>query len=126
MVTVLIVDDDLAILRLFKMMLELEGFHTFEANNGEKAVNMYKSLQEKPDIILMDHRMPIKNGIEASKEILAIDNHSKIIFLSADASIKNKALSIGAIKFIEKPFSNNSLIKSIKTVLSLFECANLV
>lgn len=126
MATVLIVEDDLSILRLYKMMLELEGFHTFEANNGEKAVNMYKSLQEKPDIILMDHRMPIKNGIEASKEIFAIDNHSKIIFLSADASIKNKALSIGAIKFIKKPFSNNSLIKSIKTVLSLSECANIV
>jgi len=123
---VLIVEDDLSILRLYKMILELEGFHTFEANNGEKAVNMYKSLQEKPDIILMDHRMPIKNGIEASKEILAIDHHSKIIFVSADATIKNKALSIGAIKFIKKPFPNNSLIKSIKTILNLSECANIV
>jgi len=124
--TVLIVEDDLSILRLFKIMLESEGFHTFEVNNGEKVVNMYKSLQEKPDIILMDHRMPIKNGIEVLKEILAIDNHSKIILLSADTSIKNNVLSIGVIKFIKKPFSNNSLIKNIKTVLSLSECANIV
>ena len=126
MTTVLIVEDDLSILRLFKIMLESEGFHTFEVNNGEKVVNMYKSLQEKPDIILMDHRMPIKNGIEVLKEILAIDNHSKIILLSADTSIKNNVLSIGVIKFIKKPFSNNSLIKNIKTVLSLSECANIV
>jgi len=124
--TVLIVEDDLSILRLYKMMLELEGFHTFEANNGEKAVNMYKSLQEKPDIILMDHRMPIKNGIEASKEILAIDNRSKIVFVSADASIKRQALLIGAIKFIKKPFPNKFLIENIKSVLSLSECANIV
>lgn len=126
MVTVLIVEDDFSILRLYKMMLELEGFHTFEANNGEKAVNVYKSLEEKPDIILMDHRMPIKNGIEASKEILAIDNHSKIVFISADASIKRQALSIGAIKFIKKPFPNKYLIESINNILTLSECTNIV
>ena len=126
MATVLIVEDDLSILRLYKMMLELAGFHTLEANNGERAVHMYKSLQEKPDIILMDHRMPIKNGIEASKEILEIDNHSKIIFVSADSSVKEKALSIGVIKFIKKPFPNNCLIENIKSVLNLSECTNIV
>lgn len=108
------------------MMLEMEGFQTYGANNGVKAVNLFKSLSEKPDIILMDHRMPIKNGIEASKEILEIDKHSKIIFVSADTSVRNKALSIGAIKFIKKPFSCDYLIKSIKTVLNLSRCPNVM
>lgn len=126
MVKILIVEDDLSTLRLYKMMLEMEGFQTYGANNGVKAVNMFKSTLEKPDIILMDHRMPIKNGIEASIEILEICRHSKIIFVSADTSIKNKALSIGAIKFIKKPFSYDYLIKSIKTVLNLSECLNVI
>ncbi len=108
------------------MILEFEGFDTYSANNGEKAVNVFKSFSEKPKIILMDHRMPIKNGIDAAKEILAIDYNAKIIFVSADASIKNKALSIGAIKFIKKPFSLDYLIRSIKTALNLSECANIV
>ena len=126
MVTILIVEDDLSLLKLYKMILEFEGFDTYSANNGEKAVNVFKSFSEKPKIILMDHRMPIKNGIDAAKEILAIDYNAKIIFVSADASIKNKALSIGAIKFIKKPFSLDYLIRSIKTALNLSECANIV
>ena len=79
---------------------------------------MYKSFIEKPDIILMDHRMPIKNGIEVVKEILQIDSNSKIIFASADSTIKSEALSIGAVSFLEKPFSMNTLINEIKKVIN--------
>lgn len=123
---ILVVEDDLSILQLYKMMLEIEGFDTYSANNGEKAVNMFKSFSEKINIILMDHRMPIKNGIDAAKEILAIDYNAKIIFLSVDSSVKNKALSIGAIKFIKKPFSHDYLIRSIKTILNLSECSSII
>jgi len=124
--TILIVEDDLSLLQLYKIMLEFEGFETYGAHNGEKAVNMFKSLTEKPNIILMDHRMPIKNGIDAAKEILAIDYSAKIIFVSAEPSVKNKALSIGVIKFIKKPFSHDYLISSIKTILNLSECSNII
>ena len=78
---------------------------------------MFKSFLKKPDIILMDHRMPIKNGIEASKEIMKIDGKTKIIFLSADNSIKEEALSIGVIKFRDKPFSIKQLINDITKAL---------
>lgn len=126
MVTILVVEDDLSILHLYKMMLEMEGFDVHSANNGEKAVNMFKSFSEKPNIILMDHRMPIKNGIDAAKEILAIDYTTKIVFISADVSIKTMALSIGAIKFIKKPFSLDHLIRSIKAILNLSKCPNVI
>ena len=126
MATILIVEDDLSILKLYKMMLEMEGFDTFTANNGEKAVNMFKSFNKKPNIVLMDHRMPIKNGIEAAKEILTIDYDAKIIFISAEPSVKTKALSIGAIKFIKKPFSLEILIKSIKAILNLSESSKII
>jgi len=94
------------------------GFQTFRASNGKEAVDLYKTLSDKPDIILMDHRMPVKNGIEASKEILEIDNQSKIIFLSADSSVENDALSIGAKKFVKKPFTIKDLIQNIEIALN--------
>jgi len=78
---------------------------------------MFKSFLKKPDIILMDYRMPIKNGIDASKEIMKIDGKTKIIFLSADNSIKEEALSIGVTKFRDKPFSINELINDITKAL---------
>ena len=57
----------------------------------------------------MDHRMPLKNGIETTKEILKMNPETKIIFISADYNIKNKAFKIGAIDFIEKPIDLSTL-----------------
>jgi len=58
--------------------------------------------------------MPIKNGIEATKEILLIDGNTKIIFTSADNSVKEEALSIGACCFVDKPFNIKILMNNIK------------
>lgn len=103
---------------MYETMLKISGFSIINtATNGEEAVNMYKSFSVKPDIILMDHRMPIKNGKEASKEILQIDKSSKIIFTSADQTIKESALALGAVSFIEKPFTMKSLIDNIQKAL---------
>ncbi|HEY0088749.1 MAG TPA: response regulator [Candidatus Lokiarchaeia archaeon] len=112
------VEDDISLQRLYKMILEASGYNIQGiANNGEEAVKMYQSFAVKPEIVLMDHRMPIKNGIEATKEILQISNHSKIIFASADNSVKKLALSIGAIRFLEKPFELKVLVEEIAAIL---------
>ncbi|HEY0087522.1 MAG TPA: response regulator [Candidatus Lokiarchaeia archaeon] len=111
-------EDDPSLRLMYEMMLNVSGFQVIStATNGEEAVTLYKSFSIKPDVILMDHRMPIKNGIEATKEILQIDNHSKIIFISADHTIKDVALAVGAISFKEKPFTMSSLIDNIKKAL---------
>jgi len=118
LVSIFIVEDDMSLQRLYQMVLESAGFQIIDtAANGDEAVKKYESLSIKPDIILMDHRMPIKNGIEATKEILEINNHSKILFASADNSIKKLALSIGAVSFLEKPFELKALIKEIEQIL---------
>lgn len=100
------------------MVLEAYGFNVIGvAKNGEEAVEMYKNFNPKPDIIIMDHRMPIKSGIEASIEILQINKDAKIILASADDSVKEYAKSIGALCFKNKPFSNKKLIKNIYKAL---------
>ncbi len=82
------------------------------------AVIKFNAFTEEPDIILIDHRMPIKNGIEATKEILKSSTHSKIIFASADNLVKEIALSIEALLFIEKPFKIHELLEKIEYVLN--------
>jgi two-component system chemotaxis response regulator CheY len=117
MIKILIVEDDLSLQKLYEMMLTTFGFEVVgKASNGKDAVELFLSMPLKPDIILMDHRMPLKNGIEASIEILKINSHIKIIFTSADRSIAKKALSIGATSFIEKPFAITVLHKEIERV----------
>ena len=118
MATVFVVEDEPSLQFFYKQILTLNGFKLAGiASDGEQAVSMFKSFSVKPSIILMDHRMPIKNGIEASKEILQIDNTAKIIVISAYDSIKETSQSIGASSFINKPFSNKKLINEINRVL---------
>jgi two-component system chemotaxis response regulator CheY len=118
MTTVFIVEDDKSIQILYKKFLDLYGFHVVgTASNGEEAVEMYKNFSHKPDIILMDHRMPIKDGLEATKEIMNLNNNcikTVIIFASADKSVKDEALKLGIGSFLDKPFSLEKLIDQIK------------
>ena len=102
-------------------MLSLNGFELAGiATNGAQVVEMFKDFTEKPDVILMDHRMPVKNGIDASKEILQINPDVKILFITADQTIKKEAFSIGIAGFIDKPFTIQQLISSIKQCLDRY------
>ena len=118
MISILIVEDDVYLQKLYEMMLDTQGFSVVgKARNGNEAIEIFKSLPTKPDIILMDHRMPIKNGIDATIELISLSSNSKIIFISADNSVKKQALSIGAKSFIEKPFSIEQLYQEIKNII---------
>ena len=117
MVRIMLVDDDDSLRIVYKELLELNGYEVVQtARNGEEAVNLVKRMNNKLDIIVMDHRMPIKSGIEATKEIKKFNKDIKIIFASADRSVKKLALSIGARSFLLKPFTCDRLISDIKKV----------
>jgi DNA-binding NtrC family response regulator len=88
------------------------------AEDGEEAVKMFKLFLVKPKVILMDHRMPEKTGLEASEEILFLDKNVKIIFVSADISIREKALSIGAFSFWVKPFALDQLVDEVRRAIA--------
>ncbi|MFX1277121.1 MAG: response regulator [Promethearchaeota archaeon] len=112
-----IVEDDLTLQKIYLEILTTFGYEVIDtAINGEEAVEKFKSFLEKPEIIIMDYRMPLKNGIDATKEILKLDSDSRIIFASADSSIETLALSIGAISFLEKPFDIDNLIDLIQKI----------
>ncbi|MHA2008745.1 MAG: response regulator [Promethearchaeota archaeon] len=118
MAKVFIVDDDQSLQRLYTLILREAGFEIIDtALNGKVAVEKYKRFHEKPDLVLMDHRMPIKNGIDAMTEILNINNDEKIIFASADVTIKQTVLSQGACAFLDKPFNMNKLLITIGKIL---------
>lgn len=71
----------------------------------------------------MDYKMPIKNGVEATKEILKIDKNAKIIIISGDRSIKNEVFLAGAIYFIEKLVPIERMIENIEIGLSKAHCS---
>ncbi len=117
--TIFIAEDDRDLQRLYELLLDMSGFQVLGiANNGDEAIKMFKSFQERPDIIILDYRMPIKNGIDALNAILEIDGSSKIIFASADRTIKEKVYLQGAMGFLDKPFTHKKLINILNNCLN--------
>ncbi len=118
MFTIFVVEDDPMLQELYDIMLTSAGFKIVAtAYNGEEAVDKFKAFEKKPDLILMDNRMPIKNGIDAAKEMLEINGGSRIIVASADLGIKEYFLSVGITNFVAKPFTCNELINTLNMAM---------
>ena len=117
MTSVLIVDDELFIVELYRDILQLRGYKVVgTAFDGEEAIRRYNDTNEKPDIIIMDHRMPVMNGVEATKEIMRINPMQKVIFVSADVLVEKEAREAGATEFLPKPFRMDDLIEKMTRV----------
>jgi len=107
---VFVVDDEDFIRDMYKDMFESKGHTVFSARDGDEAVKIFQSMPFKPDAIIMDHRMPNKDGIQATKEIRNMDPSIPIIFSSADESVRDEALKAGAVSFWAKPFPVSMMI----------------
>lgn len=77
---------------------------------------MEKNRTNPAQIIIMDHRMPTKNGVEATREILEEFPGTGVIFVSADEAVEKEARESGAKRFLKKPISLKDLIFNIDQV----------
>ncbi|MCK4257242.1 response regulator [candidate division WOR-3 bacterium] len=115
---ILIVDDEPVLHELLKDIFKLYGHEVVgNAYDGVEALRIFRTLvlsYKKPDVIIMDHRMPKKDGVETSAEMLEIDHSIKILFVSADESARQRALEIGAVDFIKKPFEISEILSAIE------------
>jgi YesN/AraC family two-component response regulator len=111
---VLIIDDDTEILRVFSKILQLEGFVTETAANGQEALNKAKA--SFFDVFLIDIRLPDMEGTEILGELQKSDPTAVKIMVSGQPSTENaiKALNSGANAFFTKPVDFGILIKNIK------------
>ncbi len=115
---ILIVDDDPTNLFVLDEFLKTEGFDTVTATNGAEAVE--KFCRHKPMLILMDLSMPVMDGFEATRRILAKESdedgrHPTILAVSANVTPEWRAscFEVGMEDFIEKPIDFDYLIPKI-------------
>ena len=117
MARILIVDDaEFLRVRISKMLIG-NGHQVIEANNGLVALNTYKT--EHPDVVLMDITMPEMDGLQALKEIRAIDPKAKVVMLTAlgQESVVLEAIKSGARDFVVKPFEPDRVLNAIRKAL---------
>ena len=114
MASVLIVDDDIGILETLQYLLLNEGHHVTAARDGQDAINQYK--ETKPDIVLMDIKMPVMNGFDAFFKIKEFDENANVVLTSSYA-IDNEeyqhAKKLGLVDMLSKPFTLEKIIKMI-------------
>ncbi len=111
--TVLIVDDEQAIIDVLKFNLLKEGYRTIEAKDGQAGLDM--ALKEKPDLIMLDIMLPKLDGLTVCQRVKNALNIPIIILTAKDTEVdKIVGLELGADDYITKPFSVRELVARVK------------
>ena len=117
-VRVLIVDDEVFFRKVLRDIIGKIGFTIVaEAANGNEAVEMFRT--QRPHVTIMDIYMPEKNGIEATRDMIALDKNAKVLICSASDfdSDTQAALDVGAKAILMKPFVPREIYETVKKVL---------
>ncbi|MEW5767358.1 MAG: response regulator [bacterium] len=107
---ILIVDDNKDMRFLLSNILKEEGYQTISVGDGRQAIE--KVEKSSPDLVLLDIKLPGRDGINILEEMKKIDKDLIIIMLTAYGDIKGsvRAMKLGAFDYITKPFDNEELI----------------
>lgn len=120
-IKVLIAEDEPIVRMDLRELLEGQGYQVIgEASDGQSAIDIAR--REKPDVIIMDIRMPGMDGIEAAK-ILTEEEIAPLIFLTAysDKELVEKAKEVGVIAYLVKPYKETDLFPAIEMAIARFK-----
>ena len=116
MTSVLIVDDDRAMVGMVAALLGSEGYDLITAYDGETAIRRHA--EERPDLVILDRRLPKMTGDEVCKRIRAIAP-TPILMLTGEKGEDErvKLLDLGADDYLEKPFGRKELLARVRALL---------
>ncbi|MGQ9371913.1 acetoacetate metabolism transcriptional regulator AtoC [Azospirillum sp. A39] len=115
----LVVDDDEAIREMLAMVLKKEGFEVVSGADGGEAVAAFAA--HRPDVVLMDIRMPRMGGLQALSEIRGIDRSAAVILMTAYAEVETavQAVKNGAFDYMIKPFDLAEVMLLVRRALHM-------
>ncbi len=114
---ILVVDDEMEIVRILQRSLAAHGYDVLTANSGEKALEVLE--HQRPDLLLLDLGLPGMDGLEVCKRVRAKSNLPPIIVVSVRDTEREKvqALDCGADDYVCKPFGMNEVLARIRVAL---------
>lgn len=117
--TILLVEDDPTILRVYKLMLEKSGYHVLASTAPEEAIQLADQYAESIDLLMTDIIMPGMNGRDLANKLLSKYPHLKRLFMSghsAESITNSEDLEAGA-QFIQKPFNKKEMATKVRAAL---------
>jgi DNA-binding response OmpR family regulator len=118
---ILCVDGDLSLLRLYYDELSEEGYDVILAKDGKEAISKFDKL--KPDLVIMDIRMPAMDGIEALSGILGKDRQASVILNTAYPQYRENFMTWGAEAYLVKSSDLSELKQKVREVLKKRQAA---
>ncbi len=117
-VKILIIDDQPGIRQLLSEILKEEGYLIYNAINGMDGISKIEEV--KPDVILLDMKMPGMDGIEVLGELKQLHIKTKVIMMTAYGELDpiNEARHLGAYGYVSKPFDVLNLCQTIRKVVA--------
>jgi len=114
---ILVVDDEIEIVRVLQRSLAAHGYEVLTADNGEAALQTV--ILQRPDLILLDLNLPGMNGLEVCKQIRIQSELPPIIVITVRDRERDKvrALDLGADDYVSKPFSINEVLARVRVAL---------
>jgi DNA-binding response OmpR family regulator len=111
---IVVADDEKDITFFVRRLLEMEGYTAWEANDGQAALDLYR--RERPDLMILDVSMPMKDGMEVCAEIRKEDEGVLILMLTGQKKETDKVtgLTLGADDYLTKPFGEKELMARVK------------
>ena len=120
MIRVALVDDQALFRAGIRMLVDSQPDLEVvaEASDGREALGVVRAA--RPDVVLMDIRMPVMDGLAATAELLADPDPPRIVMLTAKGHERDrrKALALGVDDYVTKPFSNRDVIDRVRALLS--------
>lgn len=114
---VIIIDDDIDTVEIFRDYLEMKDVEVIDTgNNGKTAVELF--LKHKPDVVLLDVMMPEHDGYFGLENILKKDNDAKVIMVTADKTkeTREKLIKLKASAILYKPYEIKTVLETIEKV----------
>src|ERR1051325_2854798 len=115
---ILVIDDEAAIRDSLRMILEYENYEFAGASNGQDGLAQIQ--RERPDLVLLDIKMPAMDGMEVLRKIKTVDETLPVVMISGHGTTATavEAIRSGAIDFLDKPLSSERVIVTIQNTLS--------
>ncbi|GEM_PF-2547358 len=116
---ILLVEDEPMLLELLKSVFEEDGFRIVTASDGEKAIEVFRSMKNEISLVLTDMGLPIIGGWELFEKLRVIDPSIKVILASGyvDVEMRDEALRKGAKDFVQKPYVPAIILQRIRSIL---------
>ncbi len=117
--TILVVDDELRMRKLVKDFLKQKNYKIMEAEDGEKALNIFQENKNRINLVLLDVMMPKLDGWSVLRQIRQMDKNVPIIMLTARAEEQDElfGFELGVDEYITKPFSPKILVARVEAIL---------